>query len=177
MYKLTDIYNQIKEEEQVLQVSQYKIFCDMDGVLCDFDRRFEQFGGMSPSEYEAKFGTKKFWELIDDKVGYTFWSEMPWMKDGKQLWEYISKHHPTLLSAPSQNSSSRYGKRLWVQNNLPGIKLILASRSHKQTYSRKNRILIDDMSKTINEWNLRGGIGILHTSTSSTINQLKALGL
>ena len=60
MYKLTDLYKQIKEEEQVLQVSQYKIFCDMDGVLCDFDRRFEQFGGMSPSEYEAKFGKYRF---------------------------------------------------------------------------------------------------------------------
>ena len=40
-YKLTDIYKQIREEETAAQVSQYKIFCDMDGVLCDFDRRFE----------------------------------------------------------------------------------------------------------------------------------------
>ena len=41
MYKLTDLYKQIKEEEQASQVSQYKIYCDMDGVLCDFDKRFE----------------------------------------------------------------------------------------------------------------------------------------
>jgi len=71
-YKLTDIYRQLKEEEQAAQVSQYKIYCDMDGVLCDFDRRFEQFGGMSPKEFESKYGTKKFWELID-KIGIHYY--------------------------------------------------------------------------------------------------------
>lgn len=158
MYKLTDIYKQLKEEEQATQVSQYKIYCDMDGVLCDFDKRFEQFGGMPPSEYSSKYGTKKFWELIDDKVGYTFWSQMPWMQDGKQLWSYISKYKPILLSAPSQKASSRYGKRLWVSENIPGAKLILAKRENKKEYSKKNQILIDDRPDTINEWNTNGGI-------------------
>lgn len=177
MYRLTDIYKQIKEEETATQVSQYKIFCDMDGVLCDFDKRFDQFGGMSPQEYESKYGIKEFWELIDNKVGYTFWSKMPWMPDGKQLWSYISKYNPILLSAPSKKSSSRYGKRLWVKENIPKTKLILASREKKKNYSRKNRILIDDRPDNIEEWNAGGGIGILHTSTENTINQLQKLGL
>lgn len=177
MYKLTDLYRQIKEEEQATQVAQYKIFCDMDGVLCDFDRRFEQFGGMGPREYETKYGTNKFWELIDDKVGYTFWSKMPWMPDGKQLWSYISKYKPALLSAPSKQAASRYGKRLWVDENIPGTKLILANREKKKNYSGKNRILIDDRTDNINEWITEGGIGILHTSASKTIDELKQLGL
>lgn len=177
MYKLTDLYKQLKEEEQTPQVSKYKIFCDMDGVLCDFDRRFEQFAGMSSREYESKYGTKKFWELIDDKIGYTFWSKMPWTSGGKELWAYISKYKPVLLSAPSQNSSSRYGKRLWVEENLPGTKLILSKRSNKQDYASPSRILIDDMSVTINEWNSKKGIGILYVSTPQTIEKLKLLGL
>lgn len=176
MYKLTDLYKQIKEEAQVAQVSQYKIFCDMDGVLCDFDRRFEQFGRMSPNEYKTTNGTKKFWGLIDG-IGAQFWSEMPWMQDGKQLWKYISKYKPSLLSAPSLDSSSRYGKHLWVQENTPGTKLILAKREHKKSYSSKNQILIDDRSDNINEWKSNGGIGILHTSAENTINELKKLGL
>jgi hypothetical protein len=176
MYKLTDLYKQIKEEEQATQVSQYKIYCDMDGVLCDFDKRFEQFGGMSPKEYESKYGTKKFWELIN-KVGADFWSKIPWMPEGKQLWEYIKKHNPILLSAPSTDYSSRYGKKLWVNENTPGTKLILAKRENKQDYSKKNRILIDDRSDTINEWSARGGIGILFISTPQTIDVLKGLGL
>ena len=30
----------------------YKIYCDMDGVLTDFEKRFEHFSGMHPQEYE-----------------------------------------------------------------------------------------------------------------------------
>jgi hypothetical protein len=173
MYKLTDIYRQIKEEEQT---SQYKIYCDMDGVLCDFDRQFKQYSKMDPKTFESKLGTDKFWELIDG-IGYIFWSKMPWMQDGKNLWTYISKYKPTLLSAPSEKASSRYGKRLWVNENTPGTKLVLAKRENKQEYSGKNRILIDDRPDTIDEWNSRGGVGILFTSTEQTINDLKKLGL
>jgi len=176
MYRLTDIYKQIKEDETAAQVSQYKIFCDMDGVLCDFDRRFEQFGGMSPQEYKSKYGDKEFQDLIA-KVGAQFWSKMPWMSDGKQLWSYINKYKPTLLSAPSEKASSRYGKHLWVKENLSGTKLVLASREKKKNYSKKNQILIDDHPDTIEEWNAGGGTGILHTSTEDTINQLQKLGL
>jgi hypothetical protein len=51
------------------------------------------------------------------------------------------------------------------------------SRANKQLFSDKNRILIDDLAKTIDEWNAKGGIGILHTSAADTIKQLKKLGL
>ena len=37
----------------------YKIYCDMDGVLTDFESRFEHFAGMSPKEYENKKGSLK----------------------------------------------------------------------------------------------------------------------
>ena len=86
----------------------------------------------------------------------------------------------SLLSAPSSDNSSRLGKRLWVKKHMPGTKLILASRKNKQTYSKENAILIDDMLPTIEEWNAGGGIGILHTSAASTIKkleELKKLGL
>ena len=176
MYKLTDLYKQLKEEEQAAQVSQYKIYCDMDGVLCDFDKRFEQFGGMSSREYEAKYGTKKFWELID-KVGADFWSKIPWMTEGKQLWNHIKQYNPSLLSAPSQDYSSRYGKKLWVQENMPGTRLILAKRANKKDYASGKSILIDDREDNINEWRAAKGIGILFKSAEQTINELKKLGL
>jgi hypothetical protein len=37
-------------------------------------------------------------------------------------------------------------------------------------------VLIDDYPKNIREWTAKGGIGILHTNTSSTISALKRLG-
>jgi len=176
--KLTDLYKQIKEQETP-EEQKYKIFCDMDGVLCDFNKRFTSLNPekLSPTQYQDKYGSEKFWEFIDGEIGVKFWVGIPWMKDGKQLWEYISKYNPTLLSAPSRNNESRLGKRLWVKNNIPGQKLILASAAKKQNYSRGNRILIDDRPDTIQQWRSQGGIGILHTSAVDTIQQLQNLGL
>jgi hypothetical protein len=160
-----------------LEEMEYEIYSDMDGVITDFDASFMKASdGIRPSEYERNMGKDKFWELIDGK-GVGFWVGMPWMSDGKQYWDYIKQYNPILLSSPSRSNTSRLGKRLWVRNNLPGTKLILAQAKDKQNYARKNRILIDDRPSNIEEWRSQGGIGILHTSASNTIRQLKELGL
>jgi len=176
--KLTDVYKQLREEEQA-EEPRYKIYCDMDGVLCDFDKRFTSLNPehLSPSQYSTKYGTEKFWNFIDEENGVKFWVGIPWMKDGRQLWDYISKYNPSLLSAPSKQNESRLGKRLWVKNNIPGTKLILASASKKQNYSGRDKILIDDRPDNIEQWRSQGGIGILHTSAADTIKQLQNIGL
>ena len=99
------------------------------------------------------------------------------MSDGKQLWDYIKSYNPSLLSAPSMEESSRSGKRLWVDNEIPGTKLILRSAEQKQEFAKPNAILIDDRPSNIEQWRAKGGIGILHTSANKTIEQLKELGL
>jgi hypothetical protein len=184
-YKLTDLYKQIKEEATEAPQSQYKIYCDLDGVLTDFEKRFEDLNPehLKTRDYTAKYGTKKFWDFIDSEIGTEFWSGMSWMPDGKQLWEYISKYNPILLSAPSKNNESRLGKRIWVKNNIntkdktPKTQLILTSAKTKQNYSRGNRILIDDRVDNVEQWRSQGGIGILHKNTADTIKQLQQYGL
>lgn len=169
MIKLKDLYEEITPK--------HRIFCDMDGVVADFDSRFEEFSGGIPTyQYEKKYGLDKFWAIID-KEGIEFWSKMPWMPDGKELWDYIKPHKPTLLSAPSRQESSREGKRLWVQEHMPGTELILAYASDKQQYAKNHHILIDDRGTNIYQWTQSGGIGILHTSAESTIKKLKEYGL
>ena len=169
----------IPEEEVVSSPSmEYKIYSDMDGVLTDFDKSFEKYSkGIPPREYEKKFGKEGFWELIDGQGKVGFWVGMPWMEDGKDYWNYIKDYDVELLSSPSRSETSRLGKRLWVRNNLPGIKLHLAQAYNKKNYAEPNHILIDDRKSNIEQWREAGGIGILHTSASDTIKQLKALGL
>ena len=157
---------------------EYTIYSDMDGVLVDFENRFKRFsGGIAPKDYEDKYGKEKFWDLIDKETGVRFWVGMPWMSDGKQLWDYIKNYNPTLLSSPSRSNSSRMGKRIWRKRNLPSTKLVLAQASRKQNYANPDSILIDDRESNINQWIKAGGIGILHTDTATTINKLKKLGL
>jgi hypothetical protein len=178
MYKLTDLYRQLREEENQSEEQKYSIFCDMDGVLTDFDARFKGINPekLSPSQYTNKYGVDKFWATIDAE-GVAFWVGMKWMSDGKELWDYIKDKQPTLLSAPSRQPSSRLGKRLWVKNNIPGTKLVLASAEKKQNYSKPNKILIDDRPDNVSQWKSKGGVGILHTSAQDTIKQLQNLGL
>lgn len=166
----------LKEEKPV---PPYKIYCDMDGVLCDFEKRFDHFTGMHPQEYEKKFGTPAFWELIDNKIGVRFWVGMDWMPEGKRLWNFISPYKPDLLTSPSRNDTSRLGKNLWVKNNLnPKPKTIFAFSADKQRYSREGAILIDDKKSNINEWASKGGIAIRckDGNVDHVIEKLQELG-
>ena len=160
----------LREEE-----TQYTIYCDMDGVLVDFDRGYQELTGMTTQQADA-MGGDTFWEPLI-QAGAKWWITLNWMPDGKQLWNYIKKYTPILLSAPSKQESSRLGKRVWVKRELPDVKLILRPASQKQQYASPTSILIDDRQKNIDQWEAAGGIGILHTSTANTIEQLKQLGL
>ena len=153
----------------------YKIYVDMDGVLVDFDGGYEKLTGMTTRAADEK-GPEFFWKPIS-KAGAKWWITLNWMPDGKQLWDYVKKYNPELLSAPSREEASKLGKRVWVKRELPGVKLILRSADKKQEFASSNSILIDDREKNIEQWKSAGGVGILHTDAASTIKKLKELGL
>ena len=154
----------------------YKIFLDMDGVLVDFDKQFKELTGMMPRAFEAKHGSKGFWEAIET-AGVGFWRGMEWMPGGEALYNRVSKFDHALLSSPSRSETSKIGKRLWRRDKTPNTKLILSRSYLKKNYAAPNHILIDDRKSNIDEWRAEGGIGILHTSAANTIQQLKKLGL
>ena len=152
----------------------FKIYCDLDGVLVDFNKGYLKLTGIDISDkYRSD---PSFWKPIDN-AGYDYWINLEWMKDGKELWSYIEKYNPTLLSAPSNKNESRVGKHDWVKRELPGVKLILRSAKNKKEFAEKNSILIDDRPENVEQWIEAGGIGIHHINTEKTIKELKKLGL
>ena len=161
----------INEQEEKVN---YKIYCDMDGVLADFESGYEKLTGID-LKGEFQKGSD-FWDPIS-KAGVGFWAGLKWMPGGQKLWDYIKPYNPDLLSAPSREESSRIGKAVWVKYKLPGTKLILRYAKQKQQLATPESILIDDRQINIDQWEAAGGIGILHTSADNTISQLKELGL
>ena len=161
----------------------YKIYVDMDGVVADFDKRFTDLAGMSPSEFESKNGKNAFWDFIDVKHKLAFWVGIPPMSDAQSLMDYVSKYDYEMLTAPSIKKESLMGKGLWIRNwakkglfpSKPKVNYKPAKNKHH--FAAPNHILIDDKQSTIDSWNAAGGVGILHTSASTTINQLKKLGI
>ena len=149
----------------------------MDDVLCDFELQFKkQSGGLNGHQYRQQNGRDKFHEIINN-AGEEFWSEMPWMPGGKDLWRYIGMKGAEILSAPMTDvPMSITGKKKWVVKNLGRrTVLYLSDPPKKQLYSNDRSILIDDRADTIAQWNSRGGIGIQHTSAPITIGRLKQL--
>ena len=165
--------------------SKYQIYLDMDGVIADFNQRFENLSGMEPSAFEQKYGKDLFWDFIDEKNKLRFWVGIPVMEGAKQLVDYVSKHDYTVLTAPSMKKESRLGKLLWIRNKTgdlfnskPQVIFKKAKEKHKVKPSLTEfDILIDDRADTVDRWTSAGGTGILFQSASQAIKELKKLGL
>ena len=166
------------------QVSEFKIYLDMDGVIADFDKRFKDISGMDPREFEDKYGTKEFWNLIDEENKVKFWVGIPEMPGAKALVDYVKKYNFELLTSPSAKKQSYLGKLLWIRNHKdlfggkPRVNFKRAKEKHEvKSDLQTTDILIDDREDTISRWNEAGGTGIHYKSASQVINDLKKLGL
>ena len=154
-----------------------RIYCDMDGVLCDFVLAAK----MATGQNWLGLRSGQDWDSI--KKIKNFWSTMPWTSDGRRLWNFIKKHQPHILSAYSiEDPNCIPGKRKWLKNNLgytQNSMINIVRRREKKNFAMEGRrpaILIDDYPKNISDFKAAGGIGIIHSNTQTTISQLKRIG-
>ena len=198
MYKIQDYLTE--------QENGFLIYCDMDGVLTNYDGHFiEYYHNLfretelylkDPESYPEFLNAKTTRDITDNlhkkkkygiarKASKEFWSDMPWHPDGKALWKAIKPLNPIILSTPAASKNSKDGKREWVKTQLKISTVSLSA--DKYDYVKDNlfvpkgkenykRILIDDTPKKISGWTSAGGIGILHKSARDTISKLKKLG-
>ena len=64
----------------LLEFDSPQIYCDMDGVLADFENGIKNMIG-------GKFSDKRWDELPDD-----FFLQLEPMSDAKKLWDFIGKY-------------------------------------------------------------------------------------
>ena len=155
-----------------------RIYLDMDGVLFDFVKNIEKTTGLTIDQW-TKLGRKERWDpIIANKK---FWSDGPWLNEGKKLFNFVKKYQPHILSAYVEHAHDPNcipGKRKWAMRNtgIPSNKINLVMRSQKKNYASPGSILIDDYEKNTKEFTARGGTGITFKTASQTIAELKKLG-
>lgn len=160
--------------------STIRIYVDLDGVLADFDKHFENIYGVHPRTYEDTHGTKNFWDTIFKTEEYFF--NIPPFSHHKEMWDFVVTHfdHVSILSSPSSSNTelTKDQKRRWCNKHLCmpcGSHVPAIFRSDKHVYADARSILIDDYPKKIKAWKNAGGIAIHHTSWDETKKQLLSI--
>jgi hypothetical protein len=125
------------------------------------------------SDTSVKSVRNYMYALVRDDVN--FWAKLKWTKDGRDLWNYIKKFNPYILTAPMDKlgeSGSADGKILWVQKHLGkefADRVIFEHDKWKHASDGNNpNILIDDFESKINPWKKAKGIGIHHLNAKTT---------
>jgi hypothetical protein len=154
------------------------LYCDMDGVVADFERGYEiMFGEKAPARTAPKPERDRMWKNVRS-VG-NFFLSLPLIPDAQVLWEYIKNYNPTFLTGidasvdPCEND-----KRSWIINHFGShVPVICCEASEKARWCNPGDTIIDDLAKHRQKWLDKGGRWVLHTSATDSILQLKALGI
>ena len=155
--------------------NKYQIYIDLDGVLADFDSGVAGF----------KENDDVMWSFVKSK-GASFWEDLSFLNNSKELWEHIKPLQPIVLSAHPKASEVGEqmvrevieGKLAWIENHL-GSEFVtsakIVERSEKKLYAKDNTILIDDYIKNVTEFQEAGGLGIHFNDAKAAIEEVIAL--
>ena len=148
-----------------------QVFLDLDGVFADYDARVKRLTGKHPAHLERSH----LWKAINrDK---RFFAQLELIEGCMQLWEATRDLEPIFLTGAPSSRVFQEQKREWVARIFgPDFTVHVVPKRLKQEYSGPGKILIDDTPANIEQWEARGGHGILHTGDhASTVRALQEL--
>jgi len=150
----------------------YKIYMDLDGVLCDFEKKVHEIFGKEPKEIPLKIMWRR---LAQEK---NFYGGLDWMPGGKKIWNYVRKYDPEVLTGVPMGNWAPEQKRSWCVHHL-GKDVIVHTvfARDKKNFAAPNHILIDDTERNIRQWQEAGGIAIHYKNAEQAIAELQKLGL
>lgn len=105
-----------------------------------------------------------------------WWENLEWHPGGKELWTFIEKYNPIILTS-GMGSRSEAGKRIWCQRELglSGKDRVKVVPNKGVPTGNKTGILIDDRTKPLGQFR---GIGIHYKpgQPGPAIEELKQYG-
>jgi 5'(3')-deoxyribonucleotidase len=149
------------------------VMFDMDGVLCDFEKKFREYHNVEGSLFEIE--DSKFWPMVKEIPN--FWESLELINGSKLLFSYaITRANVEILSAPSRHDNRcAIGKCKWLKDNLGefDFPINLVRAKYKKMFANEETILIDDLEKNVNEFRENGGKAILFVNAEQALRELK----
>ena len=151
----------------------------MDGVLCDFEKRFTSlYGKDALGARDRKNFTTNWPNFIMDGN----FESLEWFPGGKELLDFIQNETDWEVEILSSSGGEKFHsevaaqKVVWLCNNgIPYKANIVPGRKHKTAYATPETILIDETEDIIVNFNAAGGLGILHKDANETLAKLRTL--
>ena len=155
-----------------------KLYLDMDGVLCSFEKRYLELFNESPGSSRDRKNFSSNW--IKFIEGENF-ATLDWNPGGQELLAYVRTIPKNIeIEMLTSSGGMKYHTEVTIQktqwlcergiefkiNTVPGRKL-------KAAYATSTTILVDDTPDVIDSFGNAGGIAILHKDVNETIAKLQ----
>jgi hypothetical protein len=157
-----------------------KIFLDMDGVICDFHKRYtELFGTLPERDDRKKMFHKNFDKFIEVRSFATL-DMMPGaialIRSLEDLYEEYGVPTEILSSTASEKRHEviKEQKEEWLQkHNVLFKQNFVPGKQLKYKFASPTSLIIDDTVSVIDDWRRAGGQAIWHNNVAATLAMLK----
>ena len=156
----------------VQEVLTPRVFLDCDGVLADFDEAGRILWGEEPRAYEARVGSSRFWQELEDRGD--FYRTLPLMADAMELYDGVKHLDPVILTGCPRGNWAEAQKVDWAARHFPGVQIITCRSAEKRAHAKPGDVLIDDWNQPRARWIEMGGIWITHTDAATSLAALWA---
>jgi len=155
-----------------------KIYLDMDGVLCDFEKRYMELYNEAPNSSRDKKNWSENWT---DFIMTKQFETLDIFPGAIELLRYVRRTELPIEILTSSGGAKYHNlvaeqKGVWLKKQgLAYKRNVVPQRSLKASYATPGTILIDDTEDVIVAFNKAGGLGILHKDIGKTLQTLDSV--